>query len=76
MLFRAAETPHVRCHAPKGYQDYRSYKPWLRDEFPFRCVCGPWPAGWRSGSLGGQARRLAVQQLQDCAIVEWGGHIR
>jgi hypothetical protein len=38
MLFRYAETPHVRRHAPQGYQDYRSYKPWLRDEFHFRCV--------------------------------------
>jgi hypothetical protein len=31
-------TVHVRKHGPTGYEDYRSYKPWLRDEFEFRCV--------------------------------------
>ncbi len=38
MMFRYAETRHQRRHGPQGYQDYRSYKPWLRDEFHFRCV--------------------------------------
>jgi hypothetical protein len=38
MIFRYADTPHTRSHGPQGYQDYRSYKPWLRDEFHFRCV--------------------------------------
>jgi hypothetical protein len=27
-----------RRHGPGGYTDYQSYKPWLRDEFQFRCV--------------------------------------
>ncbi len=30
--------PHVRRHGPQGYADYASYRPWLRDEFCFRCV--------------------------------------
>lgn len=30
--------PHLRKHAPAGYADYTAYKPWLRDEFDFRCV--------------------------------------
>jgi len=38
MIFRYATTPHIRRHGPRGYQDARSYKPWLRDEFDFRCV--------------------------------------
>jgi hypothetical protein len=29
---------HERRHAPAGYANYRYYKPWLRDEFVFRCV--------------------------------------
>jgi hypothetical protein len=29
---------HVRKHAPAGYKNYQDYKPWLRDEFEFRCV--------------------------------------
>ena len=29
---------HRRRHAPTAYVDYQNYKPWLRDEFTFRCV--------------------------------------
>ena len=28
----------ARRHGPIGYLDYNSYRPWLRDEFEFRCV--------------------------------------
>jgi len=31
-------TPHAVTHAPSGYADPTSYKPWLRDEFSFRCA--------------------------------------
>lgn len=30
--------PHQRRHGPAGWSDYRRYRPWLRDEFTFRCV--------------------------------------
>lgn len=30
--------PHRRRHGPRGYLDLESYRPWLRDEFCFRCV--------------------------------------
>ena len=30
--------PHERTHGPRGYTNYGEYKPWLRDEFSFRCV--------------------------------------
>lgn len=30
--------PLARVHSPAGYTDYTSYKPWLRDEFEFRCL--------------------------------------
>lgn len=29
---------HRRRHGPAGYRDYESYRPWLEDEFAFRCV--------------------------------------
>ena len=29
---------HVRKHGPIGYKEWESYRPWLRDEFDFRCV--------------------------------------
>jgi len=30
--------PHERRHGPSGWNDYQKYRPWLRDEFTFRCV--------------------------------------
>jgi len=29
---------HRRRHGPAGYADYESYRPWLEEEFAFRCV--------------------------------------
>lgn len=29
---------HVRRHGPQGYARHESFRPWLRDEFSFRCV--------------------------------------
>ena len=37
-LFTYPPEPHLRKHAPAGYKNYPEYKPWLRDEFEFRCV--------------------------------------
>jgi hypothetical protein len=37
-LFAYPHAVHVRRHGPIGYLDYADYKPWLRDEFHFRCV--------------------------------------
>jgi HNH endonuclease len=36
--FTYSPEPHQRKHGPAGYQNYQDYKPWLRDEFTFRCV--------------------------------------
>jgi hypothetical protein len=36
--FTYSPEPHQRKHAPAGYKNYQKYKPWLRDEFTFRCV--------------------------------------
>ncbi len=36
--FAYPPAPHVRRHGPQGYADYTGYRPWLRDEFSFRCV--------------------------------------
>ena len=30
--------PHSAAHGPMGYADSASYKPWLRDDFAFRCA--------------------------------------
>lgn len=31
-------TPRDRRHGPKGYKQYQRYRPWLEDEFHFRCA--------------------------------------
>src|SRR5260370_12266970 len=36
--FEYASIPHARRHGPAGYEDYNSYRDWLRDEFIFRGV--------------------------------------
>ncbi|HEV3021553.1 MAG TPA: hypothetical protein VGX76_03775, partial [Pirellulales bacterium] len=36
--FTYPAAPHVRRHGPRGYSDIESYRPWLRDEFSFRCA--------------------------------------
>lgn len=36
--FEYPPEPHTRRHGPSGYQDYESYRDWVRDEFFFRCV--------------------------------------
>ena len=36
--FAYPRTPFNRRHGPQGYLDPQNYKPWLRDEFQFRCV--------------------------------------
>jgi hypothetical protein len=36
--FTYPRTRHTRRHGPGGYSNYERYRPWLRDEFTFRCV--------------------------------------
>lgn len=36
--FQYPREPHARRHGPRGYLRDEHYKPWLRDEFSFRCV--------------------------------------
>jgi hypothetical protein len=36
--FRYPESIAARRHGPQGYADASRYKPWLRDEYAFRCV--------------------------------------
>lgn len=37
-MFDYPDPRSQRRHAPSGYASYGSYRPWLRDEFTFRCV--------------------------------------
>ena len=50
--FTYPSAPHERRHGPVGYAGYESYRPWLRDEFAFRCVYCLMRETW--GSFGSQ----------------------
>ncbi len=38
IAYNYPNTVHERLHGPQGYDDHASYKPWLRDDFTFRCA--------------------------------------
>src|ERR1700722_16114237 len=38
MIFDYRQAQEMRRHGPANYATYESYRPWLRDEFAFRCV--------------------------------------
>jgi hypothetical protein len=38
VTFTYPEARIHRRHGPRGYANYESYRPWLRDEFAFRCA--------------------------------------
>lgn len=38
MIFEYPVPRETRRHGPFGYETYESYRPWLRDEFDFRCI--------------------------------------
>ena len=38
MIFDYPDARDHRRHGPGGYASYESYRPWLRDEFTFRCA--------------------------------------
>lgn len=38
MIFDYPESRAERVHGPAGYSSYESFRPWLRDEFMFRCA--------------------------------------
>ena len=38
LIFDYPAPQEKRRHGPSGYRNYESYRPWLRDEFDFRCV--------------------------------------
>ncbi len=44
--FQYPAIAHVRRHGPAGYAGYESCRPWLRDEFAFRCVYCLWRETW------------------------------
>ena len=57
-VFQYPSSPYTRRHGPCGYSDHTSYKPWLRDEFTFRCVYCLARERWRHDGHGRRFLRL------------------
>ena len=54
--------PIVRRHAPRGYERPIGYRPWLRDDFSFRCVFCLLRETWVTGDL-------QVEHFEPAALV-------
>jgi hypothetical protein len=54
-----------RRHGPNGYADYQSFKPWLRDEFVFRCAYCLIRERWEANGHHG----FGVEHVQPQSIV-------
>jgi hypothetical protein len=63
MIFEYPQVAHIRRHGPRGYTQHQSFKPWLRDEFDFRCVYCLWRERWYA--VGESA--FGVEHLQSRA---------
>jgi len=55
---------HVRRHGPAGWLDYRRYRPWLRDEFSFRCVYCLYRERWMDVRRGYQIDHFVPQKFR------------
>ena len=62
---------HSRKHAPKGYAHYRQYRPWLRDEFAFRCVYCLTRERWGKGRYGFHVDHLIPQAKDPSRILDY-----
>ena len=71
--FRYPSEAQTRRHGPQGYRDYRSYKPWLRDDFAFRCVYCLWRERWCSdGDASFAADHLLPQTTHPSRARDYG----
>lgn len=61
-VFEYPHLRHERRHGPIGYIDYRSFKPWLRDDFMFRCIYCLWRETWCADAEGA----FSVDHVRPC----------
>jgi len=58
----------MRLHGPRGYRDDEHFKPWLRDEFTYRCLyCGCREVWFPDGD-----RSCSVEHLQPTSLAPNG----
>lgn len=56
--------PHVRRHGPSGWSDYQQHRPWIRDEFSFRCVYCLHREQWSDMRRGFQIDHFIPQKIR------------
>jgi hypothetical protein len=72
LMFGFPPGVHVRRHGPRGYSEYGRYKPWLRDEFAFRCVYCLWRERWgRDGDAVFSADHVIAQTFAPQRICDY-----
>jgi hypothetical protein len=72
--FAYPTTFHRPIHGPAGYTDYGSYKPWIRDDFAFRCVYCLTRERWDaspSGHASFGADHVEAQSVAPAMIAEY-----
>lgn len=67
--FAHPESLHERRHGPYGYNPYDGYKPWLRDEFTFRCVYCLERELWYPDRSASFSADHVVPQSEDAALI-------
>jgi len=67
--------PHLRRHGPTGWKDYSRYRPWLRDEFTFRCVYCLNRERWMDMRRGFQIDHFIPQKLRPDLHAEYNNLI-
>jgi hypothetical protein len=66
------EAAYARRHGPTGYRTYQAYKPWLRDEFTFRCVyCLLRETAHRDGHWLFGVEHLIPQRVDDTRVCDY-----
>jgi hypothetical protein len=72
MIFDYLKEPHTRRHGPTGYKTYGTFKPWLRDDFKFRCVyCLVRERWYPNGYAAFSVDHLKPQHLDKAGLLDY-----
>jgi hypothetical protein len=69
--FHYPDARHIRRHGPRGYAHHEGYRPWLRDEFAFRCVYCLSRERWGKGHYGFHVDHLIPQSTDSSRVLDY-----
>ena len=71
--FAPADPLEARRHGPRGYVDDEHYKPWLRDEFNYRCLyCGCREVWFPDGDASCSVEHVRPTSLVPEGLTDYG----